>query len=102
MRFQYYLSVSQLTVTISGFNDLSSYANNYELISNLNCAVIFVFMFNIINHVASLSDDFKIISKALVSVNIINLVHRQYRASHILYYYDIPTCNSILWILPLR
>jgi hypothetical protein len=69
MRFNYYVSVSSITVTSGEFSDISSYANDYELLSNLNCAVIFVFMFNIINHVASISDDFKIISKALVSVN---------------------------------
>ena len=69
MRFQYYVSVAGISVSSSEFNDLSPYANQYEMLSNLNCAVIFVFMFNIINHVASISDDFKLISKALVSVN---------------------------------
>jgi hypothetical protein len=78
MRFQYYGNVGQISISLSEFNDLSAYSDLYELLSNLNCAVLFVFMFNIINHVASLSDDFKIIAQALVSVIIFcNIVYRE-------------------------
>ena len=68
MRFQYYVYVNQITVSLTEFNDLSAHSDKYELLSNLNCAVLFVFMFNIINHVASISDSFKLIAQALVEV----------------------------------
>jgi hypothetical protein len=65
MRFSYYYSIDNIVFDLNKYNDLDVYSNQYDNISNLNCAVIFIFMFNVINHVSYISPEFRIIAKSL-------------------------------------
>jgi hypothetical protein len=72
MRFSYYYSLSVVTFDLTKYNDMDEYTNKFELITTLHCAVIFIFMFNVLNHVSYISPEFKIIAKSLSKVTIIN------------------------------
>ena len=70
-RFEYYARVSNISLDPNGFNDLSQYSLQYEMISYLNSATILIFMFSVINHVSYISPEFKSISVSLINVSLL-------------------------------
>ena len=76
LRFKFYSQVTSIPISTTEFTDLFDFAEEYERISSLQSAVIFIFMFNVINHVASISNRFKLISITLIQVTFLYLVYR--------------------------
>lgn len=71
LKFSYFSMINNINLTVGEFVQFEQYRVVFTMVTNLDCAVILLFLYTAISHIASLSEDLRVIARSLKNVRLL-------------------------------